>query len=636
MAYLDDLNTAFMAAHSAGDVDNATILAHEIQKVSAGNSPAIEQVPLEQQATVQQAPVAQTIQQPVPIAPTVQPVQRKPALVEKVAPESTWNSIRDYVDPALSIAGSVGGGLLGGALGSVVPVVGTGVGGVAGESVGYAAAQKLMDIGDRMFGGKHSESMSEQAMNIGKDLAIGAVGGAAGKAIVPAMKGIKSIANMFDIPMSKAAQIAREAVGPSLDKVVTSLKSASSSITPGQAVAAAGHTEPTFQALSNRMLTNNVEGVANTARRVAAQDAANVNALATKAGGTTSAESYASTKVATDKLAAEMTPIREKIFKNIADVSSIKPLSSDPILAGIKKIGDDPQFAGTQLASVLNKVSDDITKATKNGVIDPAALYSIRQNSVNSAIENLGLGLDASAKAKQSAKILTSIKPVIDNAIESAGGVGWTNNYMKAYANGFNQINEQKLSGRALELYKTNPDSFVKLVQGESPKTVEKFLGAGKYDIAKNVADDTMRTMQDVASNVIRDAKVKLEVPQGEAALKELFSQNMSLSSKPLAWLRAVSSKSDMALNALENSVGPKTIKVLTEAMKTPASAANLLEYIPVADRSKILNVITDPTKWALGKSIATSSATNMMTKSAGMKQDSGTMNAFNNPENRK
>lgn len=390
MAYLDDLNIAFMAAHGAGDVANATLLAAEIQKVSAGGQPTVdqpEQAPMQQEqpAPVAPAPVQQ-VQQPVA------PVARKPALVEKVAPTSTWNSIRDYVDPALSIASQVGGGILGGIAGSVVPVMGTGVGGVAGEAVGYAAAQKLMDIGDRMFGGKIPESNSDQLINIGKDLAIGAAGGVAGKAAIAGAKGIAGIANMFDIPMARAAQIARESVGPGIDKVVASLKSATGNVTPGQAVAAAGHTEPTFQALSNRMGTNTVEGVANTANRVAAQESANVNALVKKAGGVNSSETYASVQAAKDELAANMTPIREKIFKNVTDVSAIKPLSSDPIISSIKAIGDSPQYAGTQLGSVLNKVTTDIADATKNGVIDPAALYSIRKNSVNSAIENLGLG----------------------------------------------------------------------------------------------------------------------------------------------------------------------------------------------------------------------------------------------------
>lgn len=633
MAYVNDLNNAFMAAHAAGDVDAATMLAAEIQKVSAGGAPTIEQqqqqpAPIQLQ---QAAPVIapELLNAPLPsnaganygAKPSVELHQKEIPVAEQI-----WNKVKPGVETVGQIIGQVGGGLAG----SIAGPVGT----VAGAGAGYAGANKLIKIVDEKFGGQAPESVAEQLKSFVKDMAIGSASEVVGQGAVKAVtKGISGIASMFDIPISRAAKIAREAVGPQLDKVIGTLKSTTADITPGQAVAGADITAPAFQALG-KLGSNTIDGMTNALNRKAATETGNINALSKLAGGTNSSETIAATRQATADLADKMTPIRNKIFSNVVDNSST-PLTSDPIIQGIKSVASAPEYAGTQMSKVMDKVVSDIASATKNGIISPDALYAIRKNSVNSAIESLGIGLDSSAKSRMEAGMLSKLKPVIDNAIEAAGGKGWTDNYLKSYANKMTEINAQKLSGKALEMYKANPDNFVKLVQGESPQIVERMLGPGKYDIAKNVANDTMNAMKEVAGNVIRDTKVKLDSQAGEPALKELMSQNMGIISKPLSWLRAISSKSDMALNALENSVGPKTVQALVEAMKTPKGAADLLQYIPANQRSAVLNTISDPTKWVSTKRTVGATATNVTNNLLNPHSSSGTINAFNNPANR-
>jgi len=38
---------------------------------------------------------------------------------------------------------------------------------------------------------------------------------------------------------------------------------------------------------------------------------------------------------------------------------------------------------------------------------------------------------------------------------------------------------------------------------------------------------------------------------------------------------------------------------LLTQAMKSPAGAANILEQLPTAERNKVLSLMADPTKWS-------------------------------------
>ena len=44
----------------------------------------------------------------------------------------------------------------------------------------------------------------------------------------------------------------------------------------------------------------------------------------------------------------------------------------------------------------------------------------------------------------------------------------------------------------------------------------------------------------------------------------------------------------------------------LTQAMKTPQGAANLLETLPASERNRVLNLMTKPQTWKPGTAAAT------------------------------
>lgn len=276
----------------------------------------------------------------------------------------------------------------------------------------------------------------------------------------------------------------------------------------------------------------------------------------------------------------------------------IKPLETAPLIQNIKAITNKPEFAGNDLlAGAAKNVADDIAKWTaSNGVIDAVALEAIRKNSVNAAIQQLRPGVDATTQRNLAAGVLAKIKPVIDDAIESAGGVGWRD-YLSSHAKGMQQIAEKKLSGEALNLYKTNKDAFVRLVEGESPETVEKILGPGSYDIAKEVSENTLNVLQDQAAKVIRDANIKTQVAGGQEALKELMLQNLSKFRLP-SYITAVAATTNKAMQILENKIGAKTLGILTEAFKTPGATADLLESLPGAERNRVAKLLSDPKSW--------------------------------------
>jgi hypothetical protein len=277
----------------------------------------------------------------------------------------------------------------------------------------------------------------------------------------------------------------------------------------------------------------------------------------------------------------------------------IKPLEGLALSKKIATLSNNPQYAGNDLieGSVRN-VADDIAKWTdSNGIIDNYALNAIRINSVNAAIQKLRPGMDATAQRNLASGVLTKIKPFIDDAIEEAGGVGWKK-YLADYSKGMEKIAERKLSGEALKLWKTNKDGFVRLVQNESPEEVERILGPGKYNIATELADSSLSVLRDQAQKRLTQVSVGEQVKEGQAALAQLLKQQTSFIRLP-SYLSVVASSTNKVISELERAVSTKTLQTLTEAMKTPQGAANLLSTLPAAERSQVLRLLADPSQWS-------------------------------------
>lgn len=274
----------------------------------------------------------------------------------------------------------------------------------------------------------------------------------------------------------------------------------------------------------------------------------------------------------------------------------IKPLESEPLIRSLSAVGRNPEFAGNDLISgALKNVADDIVKWTSSGgVIDARALDAIRKNSVNAAIQQLRPGMDATAQRNLAAGVLSEIKPALIDAIEAAGGTGYRQ-YLAEYTKGAQRIAERKLVGEAAKLWKTDKDAFVRLVQNESPEVVEKFLGKNNYNIATELAESTMDTLRQQANKRLTEVSLKAQVSEGQVALAELLKQNTSKFRLP-SYLSAWATNTNRALQLLEDAIGKKTMGTLTQAMKTPQGAADLLSVLSGAERARVSALMQSPT----------------------------------------
>jgi hypothetical protein len=275
--------------------------------------------------------------------------------------------------------------------------------------------------------------------------------------------------------------------------------------------------------------------------------------------------------------------------------SGIQPLRGDALISSIQNVAKNPEIAGLDLVEgSVKQIANDIARWTDSGgVIDLKALDAIRKNSVNAVIQQLRPGMDAASQRNAAAGVLSRIKPVIDDAIETAGGTGYRD-YLKKHAELSQKIAEKELTGEALKLYKNNKDAFVRLVQNESDDVVEKILGPGKYNIAVELADDTMSVLRKQASDhMLRVASAK-QATDGQKALANLVAQNTSMLRLP-SFVNAWAAAGNKTIGELEKRLGQKTMKTLSDAMRSPESAANLLESLPPSERSRVIQFLNNP-----------------------------------------
>lgn len=508
--------------------------------------------------------------------------------------ERTYRMARPFVAPVVETVGMIGGGVAAAPSGPV--------GMVAGAGLGYGAAKQLVKAGDYNLGGYEAPTFNDQLLDAGKDIIEGAAMETAGpyinKGVGYLAGGLKDAGVMAgkafggataQLAERRAAKIAQQAASGSRIANVGDFISAIRNREVGQtaAQATAKLQSPAFQSLLERAGMRDPGAIAQI-ESLQAQESG--NALRTLAPWETQTQGRQATELLQEVLNKRTTPMREAAIAGANSTGQLKGLSvalqaSSPL--------HNPANAGNDLVegSVTNFM-EEIGKWTgsNSGVIDATALDAIRKNAVDAAIARLRPGVDATTQRKMASGVLSDIKPVIDNAIEKAGGVGWKQ-YLAEHSAGMQDISRIKLTGEALRLWETNKPEFVNLVRGNSPEAVEKILGPGQYDIAKALSDRELGVLGREAGKVETNQMVKDQANSGQQALVDIMDQNTWRARIPFMIDRNVT-VANAALGQLEKLQNRKVMDQLAEAATNPAKLEALLSRVPPSARSAILNAL--------------------------------------------
>lgn len=184
----------------------------------------------------------------------------------------------------------------------------------------------------------------------------------------------------------------------------------------------------------------------------------------------------------------------------VADLAAegMQPLQVAPIVSKILEMAKAPGTrASTLQRRALTKAANQLQAlADVNGVIDARDLYQFRKSEIGDIIDVLmSARKQPPSGVKETASgLMTSVKDLIDKAIEGAGGTGWKD-YLTRTRQGFEAVNRQELAAKGAQLAKEKPDEFIALMARERPQMVEDIMGKGtrQYDIADLAVTDPQR-----------------------------------------------------------------------------------------------------------------------------------------------
>ena len=288
----------------------------------------------------------------------------------------------------------------------------------------------------------------------------------------------------------------------------------------------------------------------------------------------------------------------------------LRPLDAGGITAAIDaKLSTPGLRASSNMTKVLSAVKDDIANLTEKGggVIDAHDLYTLRKEGINERIMQILGQTDPKVSSKVTRSVLQEVRPLIDDAIEKAGGTGWRD-YLKTYSQGMQAIDQKAMASQAAKLFKDSPSEYVKLVRGNNPDAVEAIFGPGSYDIFKEMGSK-MPTLEKVASNIQRTGEMKEAATAGTEALGKVIGADSFRLRFPSLLNRATTA-ANLTLDILEKRLDKKIFAELQKGMISGKSALEMLDTLPSSEKSKALKALADPASWGKAGAVSARIAT--------------------------
>ena len=578
------------------------------------------------------------------------------ASVDEAAAQSARDYEQTYGKSTIAGGGRLAGNIVATApVGAVVaaPLKAMGVAAPIVESVassgfrtGIAPANistRAIDLGVRAGGGAITGGASAGLVNP-DDTQMGVTLGAAIPTVAaPVLKQFaKGLGFAKDVITGRgaevrAAEIVRETLKDQLEPAMLALSKARPGITAVQALQEAGINADPFMALGK--LAEKMDTSSAYRLLKESQELAQTNQLAAMAGGGTQTAAREAQNVARNALTDLTTPMRTEALdranvggtitkalnpevKSFTSAGSftgqgvpqalgqaqaqldalaaagLKPIDTGKIVSGITAKLNDPKIGPSDVnQAVLSKVSSKIEEWTAKGggIIDAKALYSIRKNAVGEEIARLYPNADAKQQARYAAKLLSEIKPAIDDAIVDAGGTGWRN-YLQTYEKGMNAIDQQRLATDALDKFKGSKEEFISLVRGDNVKAVEDVFGPGSFDILKEMKKSGQ--LEDIANQLSRDIKVTEQATAGVGGLARIMGMSEKQIGRIPAFFSVTATTINKTLDVLEGKVTNEVKQILVDGMKNGKSVAELVQKLPSKDRSVVLRTLMKSDKW--------------------------------------
>jgi hypothetical protein len=177
----------------------------------------------------------------------------------------------------------------------------------------------------------------------------------------------------------------------------------------------------------------------------------------------------------------------------------LQPLNIGTVVGDLRAKAAEAEFVNPPRFRVLTEFANNLERraASQGGVIDATGLYELRKSMADTVADLLG-PMEPGALQRRTAELVGEAKPLIDDAIETAGGSGWRQ-YLNTFAAGMQNVERQQFA-RALE--KLPEARFERVMAGQDPDFVSKFFGPGRYDINVELFGSQLPVAQQLAGEI--------------------------------------------------------------------------------------------------------------------------------------
>jgi hypothetical protein len=412
-----------------------------------------------------------------------------------------------------------------------------------------------------------------------------------------------------ELGQTRAANIVRQSLGVDYDAALVALRNARPDETAQQALVRAGVEPAAFMGVGAE-----VRAAAPDAYLAieAAQQAAMQAPINRLAGGANLTAAQLTQRAEKQALRAATVPAGEAA---LARAGATGRLDVDAIANQLMARADVPGVrANPELVQALAIVARQLRSMADlgGGVIEPADLYQIRQRFITSEVNkllNTSGTASPSALRAQEAEIRANIAPLIDDAIEAAGGTGWRQ-YLDDYSSGMRSVERQQMLGVAGRQLRQNPNTFANLVEGDAPDVVANVFN--RNDTLANLMNPTgvgpsgMDALTSAAQQIRRNQRVDVLAGEGRGAAQELIRQGrnrgplsgvVDLAARIFRPGTAAAMQVGSAL--LDAKIAPQVRTALAQAYQSGASMMELLAMTPLADRAQVARNLQNPAFWA-------------------------------------
>ena len=299
--------------------------------------------------------------------------------------------------------------------------------------------------------------------------------------------------------------------------------------------------------------------------------------------------------------------------QRLADLSAagVKPLDPN-VLSGRLRQMATAERANPEKAGILNGFADQIDDlATQNnGILDAFDLYELRKDA-GGIVERLLSGRAPDAIRKRTAEVIGAFRPLVDDAIKTAGGARWKE-YFDTFSTGMDEARRIELSDFARKLATDQPEQYQRLMKGNRPDIVERFFGKGNDEIANALGPKALEmpgpvrlgqprptavpagpsripALQDVAGDLGTASFIKKRMTSGaQARAADIMEPPVNVMAE---FGRSVpfglgSFVERPAILAEQKFFGPRSVRALERGFATPEGANALLNFLPAGQRS--------------------------------------------------